>query len=150
MAAWPLGRPFFGPNSPKLPLTGPKVQKWPKISFLGTFIEKHSSFGESNAQSVIASFCLVFRAFLQINSTASWPTVPPPLTRCAVNSFMKFNNSVGIYTPPIPVSSKSLLTENIQQYWKSKSGLRTYLIFVTGTTGGTRGEKSVMWRNLTT
>ena len=28
--------------------------------------------------------------------------------------------------------------------------LKAYLIFVTGTTGGTRGKKSVMWRNLTT
>ena len=34
---------------------------------------------ENNGQSEIVSFCLVFRAFWQINSTASWPTVPPPL-----------------------------------------------------------------------
>ena len=33
---------------------------------------------ESNGQSENVSFCLVFRAFWQINSTASWPTVPPP------------------------------------------------------------------------
>ena len=32
---------------------------------------------KSNGQSEIVSFCLVFRAFWQINSTASWPTVPP-------------------------------------------------------------------------
>ena len=75
---WPFGRlagRFFGPNSPKWPLTRPNMQKWPKIFWGGTFIKNHSGFGESNVQSAIASFCLVFRAFWQINSTTSWPTV---------------------------------------------------------------------------
>ena len=52
-----------------------KMRKWPKIVIFKTFIKKESGFGENNVQSVIASFCLFFRAFSQINSSASWPTV---------------------------------------------------------------------------
>ena len=51
------------------------MQKWPKIIFFKTFIKTNSCFGENNVHSVIASFCLFFRAFSQINSSASWPTV---------------------------------------------------------------------------
>ena len=48
---------------------------WPKLTFFETFIKINSFFVDSNGHSEIVSFCLVFRAFLQINSTASWPTV---------------------------------------------------------------------------
>ena len=46
--------------------------------FFKTFIQINFIFVVSNGQSDIASFCRIFRAFWQINSTASWPTVPPP------------------------------------------------------------------------
>ena len=51
------------------PMTMPKMQKWTK-NYFGTFIEQHFSFGESNVKSDIASFCLVFGAFLQLDSFA--------------------------------------------------------------------------------
>ena len=57
------------------------ISFWPKVTFFETFFKNNSIFVESNGQSEIVSFCLVFRALLQINSTASWPTVPPPLRR---------------------------------------------------------------------
>ena len=38
-----------------------------KKKIFGTFIKNHSGFVESNVQGAIASFCLLFRAFLQIN-----------------------------------------------------------------------------------
>ena len=46
-----------------------------KNDFFETFVKNHSGFVESNVQAAIAWFCLVFRAFSQINSSTSWPTV---------------------------------------------------------------------------
>ena len=46
-----------------------------KNLFFEAFVKNHSGFVESNVQAAIAWFCLVFRAFSQINSSTSWPTV---------------------------------------------------------------------------
>ena len=39
------------------------ISFWPKVTFFETFFENNSIFVESNGQSEIVSFCLVFRAF---------------------------------------------------------------------------------------
>ena len=72
------GRAVFRPRGWIWPLTNSNMVFWPKILFLTTFINIDSIFVESNGQSKIVSLCRAFRAFWQINSTASWPTVPPP------------------------------------------------------------------------
>ena len=56
-------RAVFRPQQPKVTLTRPKMQKWPKIIFFTTYVEFFPGFGENNVESAIASFCLVFRAF---------------------------------------------------------------------------------------
>lgn len=71
---------------------------WPKLTFFETFIKINSIFVDSNGHSEIVSFCLVFRAFLQINSTASWPTVGggPPFVKVFffINSSFKMMSSL--------------------------------------------------------
>ena len=52
---------------------------------------------ESNVQGAIAWFCLVFRAFSQINLTTSWPTVPDPPKFCFVNDGFSLTLFIGQY-----------------------------------------------------
>ena len=68
---------FLAPiaQSDHLGLEKGKNAKMAENNFLGTFIKNHSGFVESNVQGAIAWLCLVFRAFSQINSSTSWPTV---------------------------------------------------------------------------
>ena len=66
---WPFGRSagyFLAPMAQGLGLDKTKNAEIAKNDFLGTFIKNHSGFVKSNVEGAIASFCLVFRAFLQI------------------------------------------------------------------------------------
>ena len=40
---WPLGRPFVGPDCPKLSFLEPKIVFWAKYPFFGDIIQKNSS-----------------------------------------------------------------------------------------------------------
>ena len=89
---WPHWVRFVWPQkmgSARLAVLWPRLAKvtidkvknvfWLKVIFFKTSIQINFIFVVSNGQSDIAAFCRIFRAFWQINSTASWPTVPPPL-----------------------------------------------------------------------
>ena len=67
------------PRLAKVTIDKVKNVFWLKVIFFKTSIQINFIFVVSNGQSDIAAFCRIFRAFWQINSTASWPTVPPPL-----------------------------------------------------------------------
>ena len=67
------------PRLAKVTIDKVKNVFWLKVIFFKTSIQINFIFVVSNGQSDIASFCRIFRAFWQINSMASWPTVPPPL-----------------------------------------------------------------------
>ena len=66
------------PRLAKVTIDKVKNVFWLKVIFFKTSIQINFIFVVSNGQSDIAAFCRIFRAFWQINSTASWPTVPPP------------------------------------------------------------------------
>ena len=62
---------------------------------------------ENNGQSDIFAFCCVFCSLWQINSTASWPTVPPPL-------WTMFKKTARLVKRYIPYSSKIITNVRIQ------------------------------------
>ena len=64
------------PRLAKVTIDKVKNVFWLKVIFFKTSIQINFIFVVSNGQSDIAAFCRIFRAFWQINSTASWPTVP--------------------------------------------------------------------------
>ena len=63
------------PRLAKVTIDKVKNVFWLKVIFFKTSIQINFIFVVSNGQSDIAAFCRIFRAFWQINSTASWPTV---------------------------------------------------------------------------
>ena len=111
------------PRLAKVTIDKVKNVFWLKVIFFKTSIQINFIFVVSNGQSDIAAFCRIFRAFWQINSTASWPTVPPPFMRCF------FVRKIPTLEPDVGLKffKKGKCSElNFRKFWPGSRHLRPF------------------------